>query len=82
MKKKVFNDVTDILEFLFSSYSGDFYGSTELSNELGADSLDRLYILEELEKRYSIHIEDSEMEKCHTIDDIVELVMTKIDAVQ
>lgn len=48
----------------------DIQESTNLTNDLGMDSLDSIEILMEFEKMFNIDISDSEAEKVRTILDI------------
>lgn len=55
-------------------------GETKLVEDLGADSLDAVEIIMELEKEFGIRIEDEDADKCKTVGDVYELVerLTKV----
>lgn len=48
--------------------------NTNFETDLGMDSLDRVELLMEVEKEFSIEIPDDEAEKVYTLADCVELV--------
>ncbi|MBQ2083424.1 MAG: acyl carrier protein [Lachnospiraceae bacterium] len=50
---------------------------TDLKTDLGADSLDLYHLVMALEDEYSIEIEDSDLEKIHTIGDVVNYLKDK-----
>ena len=47
-------------------------------NDLGADSLDLLDLMMGVEKEFSIKIEDDEVGNITTVQDLVDLIKTKI----
>jgi len=51
--------------------------ATYLSNELGADSLEILEIIWEIEKTFNIHIPDEDMEKLTSIGSMTNYVRLK-----
>ena len=50
---------------------------SNLIDDLGADSLDRVEIIMALEDEFSVHISDEEADTLETVGDIVELVTDK-----
>jgi acyl carrier protein len=51
---------------------------SSFSNDLGADSLDVVELMMEIEKDFNIKIEDGEMEGIKTVQDAVNLIETKL----
>lgn len=51
---------------------------TDFVNDLGADSLDSIELILQVELDYEVEITDNEIDSCHTIKDIVELVNNKV----
>lgn len=53
---------------------------SNLSLDLGADSLDRVNIIIEVEQKFGIQITDDEADKLETVQDFVELIEKKQSA--
>lgn len=51
---------------------------TELENDLDLDSLDKIELLMEFEKRYNIQTEDGEIENLKTVADVIAIVEAKV----
>lgn len=75
VRKKLIEIVVDKLECEASEIKED----TRL-NDLGADSLDEIEILMEVEKEFHIYIKDEEADKIITCGDAFELVCQKVEA--
>ena len=75
VKKKLIEIVIDKLECEASEIKED----TRLS-DLGADSLDEVELLMEVEKEFHIYIKDEEADKVITCGDAFELVCKKVEA--
>lgn len=75
VKKKLIEIVVDKLECKASEVTED----TRLS-DLGADSLDEVELLMEVEKEFNIYIKDEEADKVITCGDAFELVCQKVEA--
>ena len=75
VKKKLIEIVIDKLECEASEIKED----TRLS-DLGADSLDQVEVLMEVEKEFHIYIKDEEALKVVTFADTFELVCQKVEA--
>ncbi|MCF0188965.1 MAG: acyl carrier protein [Bacteroidaceae bacterium] len=48
--------------------------SASFTNDLGADSLDTVELIMELEKQFDITIPDEEAEKIHTVQDALDFI--------
>ena len=48
------------------------------SNDLGADSLDKVELIMEIEKEFSINIEDDDAEKITTVQEAIDYVESRI----
>lgn len=75
VKKKLIEIVVDKLRCEASEVTED----TRLS-DLGADSLDQVEVLMEVEKEFHIYIKDEETLKVVTFADAFELVCQKVEA--
>ena len=75
VKKKLIEIVVDKLECEAIEIKED----TRLS-DLGADSLDEVELLMEVEKEFNIYIKDEEADKVITCGDAFELVCQKVEA--
>lgn len=75
VKKKLIEIVVDLLECEASEVTED-----ARLRDLGADSLDEIEMLMEVEKRFGIYISDEEADKVITCGDAFELVCQKVEA--
>ena len=75
VKKKLIEIVIDKLE----CEASEIKEGTRLS-DLGADSLDQVEVLMEVEKEFHIYIKDEEALKVVTFADAFELVCQKVEA--
>lgn len=75
VKKKLIEIFVDKLECEASKVTED----TRLS-DLGANSLDEIEMLMEVEKEFNIYIKDEEADKVITCGDAFELVCQKVEA--
>ena len=75
VKKKLIEIVVDKLECEASEIKED----TRLS-DFGADSLDEVELLMEVEKEFNIYIKDEEANRVITCGDAFELVCQKVEA--
>lgn len=51
---------------------------SNLTNDLGADSLDTLELVMTLEENFKIEISDSEAEKLETVNDVYTFISTRL----
>ena len=56
----------------------DCIDAAKLDKDLGADSLDSIYIVMEVEKCFNIIISDAEIEAISTVRDIIDIVSAKL----
>lgn len=68
---------TDKIMAIVGLHSAKPAMTDDLEKDLGLDSLDKLEIQLYLEEAFDIHIEDEEADKCKTVKDVVELVLSK-----
>ncbi|MDH0733735.1 acyl carrier protein [Pseudomonas sichuanensis] len=55
----------------------DIVSTSSFVNELGADSLDRVELIMELEEEFGIEIPDEEAEKLTTVQEAIDYITTK-----
>lgn len=51
---------------------------SDFTNDLGADSLDKVELIMEIDKVFSIAIPDEEMEGIHTVQDALTIIEKKL----
>ena len=73
MVEKIINTITE--ELLIKPE--DITPETSLIDDLGADSLDLIEIVMKLEDLYDIQIEDDELEKIVTVQDVIDYIKNK-----
>lgn len=72
-----------LIEFLEADTGEKFNNledSTNLREGLGLDSVDVVSIISQIERRFHIRLSHQELEKLVTVDDILTLLQSKIDA--
>ena len=70
----IFDEVKEILADQLDINAEDIELSSNLSDDLGADSLDAIDIVMTIEDRYSIEVPDEVIENMETVDDIVSFI--------
>ncbi len=70
----VFEKVSNILANQFDIDEADITMNTDLSEELSADSLDYIDLINSLEDEFSIEFSDDDAEGIKTVGDIVKLI--------
>ncbi len=73
-KEEIKNKVKDIIVEKNDVDASEVTDTANFETDLGMDSLDRVELLMEVEKEFSIKIPDDEAEKVYTLADCVELV--------
>lgn len=73
-KEEIKNKVRAIIVDKNGVEASEVTDTAHFENDLGMDSLDRVELLMEVEKEFSISIPDDEAEKVYTLSDCVELV--------
>ena len=82
--KKIIMEKQKIYEFidLFVKHRNGWGISSQgahLRNDLGLTSMDVVELLVDLEKEFSIHINDELVEKWETVDDVIDTVYDLVD---
>lgn len=67
----IFSRVKDIIADKLSVNRNRIFRSSRIAQDLGADSLDTVELIMEMEKEYSVQVSDSEAEKFRTVGDVV-----------
>ncbi len=57
----------------------EFHIGTSLVEELGADSLDAISIALDVDEEFGIHVDDAELRKFNTCNDIIAAVMRHLN---
>jgi len=73
--ERVKNAVVEVLDVKESSLLAE----TSLINELGADSLDYVALLQALEAEFDIQIPDADAQKLKTVADAVKYIESKVN---
>jgi acyl carrier protein len=71
---EVKSKVIELLENKLGIYPEEAKMEADIKNDLGADSLDKLEIVMECEKEFSIKIDDEQVDEIHTVGDLVKAV--------
>lgn len=74
----VFDEIKEILVDQLAVNENDIEMSSDLVDDLGADSLDAIDIVMSIEDRYEIEVPDEVVEKIETVEDIVNFIESKI----
>jgi len=56
----------------------DIKPESSFTNDLGADSLDTVELMMEVEKEFDVNVPDAEMEKVTTVGEMTEIIEKKI----
>ena len=67
-------DLKQIINDLFDYEIPAITGKTHLQNDLGMDSIDVVQLIIDVENLYNIHIQDDEVEKVKTFNDVFNLL--------
>ena len=70
----IFDEIKDILAEQLDVNSDTIEMSSDLSSDLGADSLDAIDIVMSIEDQYGIEVPDSVIENMKTVEDIVNFI--------
>ena len=77
-KKEITAKVRSIICDQMVFTNEEFDNSDNLRNDLGADSLDEIELIMEVEKEFDVPIPDRDAEGVKTVQDIINLVEKKI----
>ncbi|AFK06276.1 acyl carrier protein [Mesotoga prima MesG1.Ag.4.2] len=72
IQEKVISVVADCL----GMEAGEISGNSRFIEDLGADSLDLVDLVMELEDKFEVQISDSQASSFRTIDDVVKFIST------
>lgn len=74
----IFDEVKEILSEQLDVDADRIELTTNLSDDLGADSLDAIDVVMTIEDQYSIEVPDDVIETMKTVEDIVNFIETNI----
>ena len=75
----IFEDVREILADQLDINVDDIEITSNLTDDLGADSLDAIDIVMSVEDQYSIEVPDEVIKSIKTVEDIVSFIESNID---
>lgn len=76
-KEEIFGIVQNITSDLLGQNLEDVKMESNFSTDLGADSLDKVELIMEVEKQLDIQIEDSAADEIQTVENLVDFIATK-----
>lgn len=76
-KEEIFGIVQNITSDLLGQNLEDVKMESNFSTDLGADSLDKVELIMEVEKQLDIQIEDSAADEIKTVENLVDFIATK-----
>jgi acyl carrier protein len=80
-KEEIKQKVTDIVVDVLGVEAREVQESSDIQNDLGADSLDVVELTMNVESKFDIELGDAaEIEKIHTVGDLIEKVATCMEA--
>jgi acyl carrier protein len=80
-KEEIKQKVTDIVIDVLGVEASEVQESSHIQNDLGADSLDVVELTMNVESKFNIELGDAaEIEKIHTVGDLIEKVATCMKA--
>lgn len=77
MKEEIFNSVKEIIMEQLDVEEEKVTMEASFIDDFGADSLDIVEIVMNLEEKFDLEIEDSEAEKLTTVEDAVNFIASK-----
>ena len=78
-KEEIFGIVQNITSDLLGQNLEDVKMESNFSTDLGADSLDKVELIMEVEKQLDIQIEDSAAYEIQTVENLVDFIATKFN---
>ena len=76
-QEEIFKKITDVIVSKLEVKAEDVKMESEFSNDLGADSLDRVELVMALEDEFEVEILDSDAEKFQKVADVVAFIQAK-----
>lgn len=77
MKNDIYNKIKDIIIDKFDVKENKIKKNTRFKEDLGADSLDNIEFIMELEKEFNINITDKEADRMINIQECVKCIKNK-----
>ena len=78
-KEEIFGIIQDITSDLLGQDKEDVKMESNFSTDLGADSLDKVELIMEVEIQLDITIEDSAADEIQTVENLVDFIATKFN---
>lgn len=75
----IFDEVKEILADQLDINADDIEMTSDLMDDLGADSLDAIDVVMSVEDQYSIEVPDEIIKSIKTVEDIVSFIEANID---
>ncbi len=79
MKEEIFEKLKDIIVEQLDVNKEDITDESDFVNDLGADSLDIVELVMEIEEVFNIKFSDKDAEKIITISDVLDYIMEKVN---
>lgn len=73
-KERIYDDIITMVTRMTTLSPTDFAPETDILYDLGLDSLQVYELVVDLEEGYDIRLPDEDLEKIHTVQDVVDLV--------
>jgi len=78
--KEITTKVTDIIVKKLGVEETQVTSEASFTKDLGADSLDTVEVMLELEKEFNIQIDEADQEKVQTVSDVINYLNEKLNA--
>ena len=78
-QEEIFKKITDVIVSKLEVKAEDVKMESEFSNDLGADSLDRVELVMALEDEFDIEILDEDAEKFIKVSDVLSYIQNKLN---
>lgn len=76
-KEEIFTDLKPIIADSLSRQEEEVTLTADFSNDLGADSLDVVQTIQDIEKKFNIVLSDTEVEKVTTVQNVVDIIYSR-----
>ena len=77
-KEEVFNEFNEILSDKLGISPEEITNESNIESDFGADSLDHIEIIVEIEKKYNISIPDEDMDDIKTVENAVDYICNRL----
>lgn len=78
-KPEIFEKIKDVLVNKYDAEGASVAESNTLTEDLGLDSLDQVELIMEMEKQFSLKIDDEDAAQIKTVGDILNYVDKKVN---